>query len=165
MNYQIAYLIMKKTWSNFIFQQGLSRNKAIWLGIASQLIIAVILSYGTGSVTALDFTRLLAQDWFVDISHPYLLLWMYNEVWKLFIRLYCGTCWDNISLTPSFCPSVPTSHRWWSSVLLCNNDIIQIYTRERQKLYERHSIDVLYFTAEIWLFMYKFYLYLRFLNM
>ena len=80
MNYQIAYLIMKKTWSNFIFQQGLSRNKAIWVGIASQLIIAVILSYDTGSVTALDFTRLLAQDWFVDMPHPYLLLWVYNDV-------------------------------------------------------------------------------------
>lgn len=34
------------------------RNKVIWVGIASQVIIALILSYGLGSVTALNFTML-----------------------------------------------------------------------------------------------------------
>jgi hypothetical protein len=34
------------------------RNKVIWVGIASQIIVALILSYGLGSVTALSFTML-----------------------------------------------------------------------------------------------------------
>lgn len=34
------------------------RNKVIWVGIASQIIIALTLSYGLGSVTALSFTML-----------------------------------------------------------------------------------------------------------
>lgn len=34
------------------------RNKVIWVGIASQIIIALILSYGLGSITALNFTML-----------------------------------------------------------------------------------------------------------
>ena len=51
---------MKKTWSNFIFQHGLFINKVIWVGIVSLLIKAVILSYNLRSVTALDFTMLLA---------------------------------------------------------------------------------------------------------
>jgi len=35
-----------------------SRNKVIWVGIASQIIIGLILSYGLGSITALNFTML-----------------------------------------------------------------------------------------------------------
>lgn len=34
------------------------RNKVIWVGIASQIIIALILSYGLGSIQALNFTML-----------------------------------------------------------------------------------------------------------
>ena len=34
------------------------RNKVIWVGIASQIVIALILSYGLGSITALNFTML-----------------------------------------------------------------------------------------------------------
>lgn len=34
------------------------RNKVIWVGIASQIIIGLILSCGLGSVTALSFTML-----------------------------------------------------------------------------------------------------------
>ena len=34
------------------------RNKIIWVGIASQIIIALILSYGLGSIQALNFTMI-----------------------------------------------------------------------------------------------------------
>uniref|UniRef100_A0A9L0JX19 Sodium/potassium-transporting ATPase subunit alpha n=1 Tax=Equus asinus TaxID=9793 RepID=A0A9L0JX19_EQUAS len=88
---QIADLIIRKTRRNSIFQQGLFRNKVIWVGIASQIIIALILSYGLGSVSALNFT--MPQYWFVAVPHA-ILIWVYDEVRKLFIRLYPGSWWD-----------------------------------------------------------------------
>lgn len=60
---------MKKTWSNFIFQYGLFRNKVIWVEIVSLLIKAVILSSGLRSVPALDFTT-----WLTIINS----LWIWN---------------------------------------------------------------------------------------
>uniref|UniRef100_A0A8C2UTK2 Sodium/potassium-transporting ATPase subunit alpha n=2 Tax=Chinchilla lanigera TaxID=34839 RepID=A0A8C2UTK2_CHILA len=90
---QIADLIIRKTRRNSIFQQGLFRNKVIWVGIASQIIVALILSYGLGSVTALNFTMLRAQYWFVAVPHA-ILIWVYDEGRKLFIRLYPGSWWD-----------------------------------------------------------------------
>lgn len=70
---------MKKTWSNFIFQHGLFRNKVIWVGIVSPLVKAVILSYSLRSVTALDFTT-----WLSIIVCGYgtyvLLVRVYNDV-------------------------------------------------------------------------------------
>uniref|UniRef100_A0A8D2CGV1 Sodium/potassium-transporting ATPase subunit alpha n=1 Tax=Sus scrofa TaxID=9823 RepID=A0A8D2CGV1_PIG len=90
---QIADLIIRKTRRNSIFQQGLFRNKVIWVGIASQIIIGLILSYGLGSITALNFTMLRPQYWFVAVPHA-VLIWVYDEVRKLFIRLYPGSWWD-----------------------------------------------------------------------
>ncbi|XP_049637598.1 potassium-transporting ATPase alpha chain 2 [Suncus etruscus] len=90
---QIADLIIRKTRRNSIFQQGLFRNKVIWVGIASQIIIALILSYGLGSINALNFTMLRPQYWFVAVPHA-TLIWVYDEVRKLFIRLYPGSWWD-----------------------------------------------------------------------
>ncbi|XP_065752387.1 potassium-transporting ATPase alpha chain 2 [Phocoena phocoena] len=90
---QIADLIIRKTRRNSIFQQGLFRNKVIWVGIASQVIIALILSYGLGSIVALNFTMLRPQYWFVAVPHA-VLIWVYDEVRKLAIRLYPGSWWD-----------------------------------------------------------------------
>ncbi|EHH28892.1 hypothetical protein EGK_09175 [Macaca mulatta] len=87
---QIADLIIRKTRRNSIFQQGPFRNKVIWVGIASQIVIGLVLSYGLGSVTALSFTMLRAQYWFVAVPHA-ILIWVYDEVRKLFIRLYPGS--------------------------------------------------------------------------
>ncbi|NWX30385.1 AT12A ATPase, partial [Notiomystis cincta] len=55
---QVADLIIRKTRRNSIFRQGLFRNKVIWVGIFSQIGIAMILTYGLGHVTALNFTPL-----------------------------------------------------------------------------------------------------------
>ncbi|XP_077011980.1 potassium-transporting ATPase alpha chain 2 [Tamandua tetradactyla] len=90
---QLADLLIRKTRRNSIFQQGLFRNKVIWVGLVSQIIIALILSYGLGSVTALNFTMLRPQYWFVAVPYA-ILIWVYDEIRKLFIRLYPGSWWD-----------------------------------------------------------------------
>ncbi|XP_012578634.1 PREDICTED: potassium-transporting ATPase alpha chain 2 isoform X1 [Condylura cristata] len=90
---QIADLIIRKTRRNSILQQGLFRNKVIWVGIASQVIIALILSYGLGSIKALNFTMIRPQYWFVAVPHA-ILIWVYDEMRKLLIRRYPGSWWD-----------------------------------------------------------------------
>uniref|UniRef100_A0A8B9W0X6 Potassium-transporting ATPase alpha chain 2 n=1 Tax=Anas zonorhyncha TaxID=75864 RepID=A0A8B9W0X6_9AVES len=90
---QVADLIIRKTRRNSIFQQGLFRNKVIWVGIFSQIGIALILSYGLGHVTALNFTPLRFQYWFVAVPFA-ILIWVYDEVRKLLIRRYPGSWWD-----------------------------------------------------------------------
>ncbi|KAM6431610.1 potassium-transporting ATPase alpha chain 2 [Liasis olivaceus] len=90
---QVADLIIRKTRRNSIFQQGLFRNKVIWIGIFSQLGIALILCYGLGSVNALNFTPLRVQYWFISVPYA-ILIWVYDEMRKLFIRRYPGSWWD-----------------------------------------------------------------------
>ncbi|XP_026513695.1 potassium-transporting ATPase alpha chain 2 isoform X2 [Terrapene carolina triunguis] len=90
---QVADLIIRKTRRNSLFQQGLLRNKVIWVGIFSQIAIALILCYGLGSVTALNFTPLRVQYWFVAMPYA-ILIWVYDEIRKLFIRQYPGSWWD-----------------------------------------------------------------------
>ncbi|CAI5795247.1 potassium-transporting ATPase alpha chain 2 [Podarcis lilfordi] len=90
---QVADLIIRKTRRNSIFQQGLFRNKVIWVGIFSQLGIAAILCYGLGSVYALNFAPLRFQYWFVAVPFA-ILIWVYDEFRKLFIRRYPGSWWD-----------------------------------------------------------------------
>uniref|UniRef100_A0A670K4K1 Sodium/potassium-transporting ATPase subunit alpha n=1 Tax=Podarcis muralis TaxID=64176 RepID=A0A670K4K1_PODMU len=90
---QVADLIIRKTRRNSIFQQGLFRNKVIWVGIFSQIGIAAILCYGLGSVYALNFAPLRFQYWFVAVPFA-ILIWVYDEFRKLFIRRYPGSWWD-----------------------------------------------------------------------
>ncbi|XP_006832036.1 PREDICTED: potassium-transporting ATPase alpha chain 2-like [Chrysochloris asiatica] len=90
---QLANLIIRKTRRNSIFQQGLFRNKVVWVGISSAIIIALILSYGLGSITALNCISLRPQYWFVAVPYA-VLIWVYDEVRKLLIRLYPGGWWD-----------------------------------------------------------------------
>uniref|UniRef100_A0A8D2MH81 Sodium/potassium-transporting ATPase subunit alpha n=1 Tax=Zonotrichia albicollis TaxID=44394 RepID=A0A8D2MH81_ZONAL len=92
---QVADLIIRKTRRNSIFRQGLFRNKVIWVGIFSQIGIALILTYGLGHVTALNFTPLRFQYWFVAVPFA-ILIWVYDEIRKLLIRRhpgseFCGT--------------------------------------------------------------------------
>ncbi|XP_015278928.1 PREDICTED: potassium-transporting ATPase alpha chain 2 [Gekko japonicus] len=90
---QVADLIIRKTRRNSIFQQGLFRNKVIWVGIFSQIGIALILCYGLGSVPVLNFTPLRAQYWFVAVPYAFL-IWVYDEIRKLLIRRHPGSWWD-----------------------------------------------------------------------
>ncbi|KAJ6656033.1 hypothetical protein lerEdw1_004438 [Lerista edwardsae] len=90
---QVADLIIRKTRRNSIFQQGLFRNKAIWVGIFSQFSIALTLCYGFGSAYILHFTPLRFQYWF--IAAPFaVFIWVYDEFRKLLIRRYPGSWWD-----------------------------------------------------------------------
>uniref|UniRef100_A0A8C5J9B4 Sodium/potassium-transporting ATPase subunit alpha n=1 Tax=Junco hyemalis TaxID=40217 RepID=A0A8C5J9B4_JUNHY len=90
---QVADLIIRKTRRNSIFRQGLFRNKVIWVGIFSQIGIALILTYGLGHVTALNFTPLRFQYWFVAVPFA-ILIWVYDEIRKLLIRRHPGSWWD-----------------------------------------------------------------------
>ncbi|XP_020824449.1 LOW QUALITY PROTEIN: potassium-transporting ATPase alpha chain 2-like [Phascolarctos cinereus] len=90
---QIADVIIRKTRKNSIFQQGLFRNKYIWVGIASQIIIAVILSCGFGGIPILNFITLWVQYWFVAVPYA-IVIWLYDEFRKLLIRRYPGSWWD-----------------------------------------------------------------------
>ncbi|XP_012863353.3 potassium-transporting ATPase alpha chain 2-like [Echinops telfairi] len=90
---QIADLIMRKTRRNSIFQQGLSSNKAIWIGIIAPIILALILSYGLGSIPALNFTMLRLHFWFMAVPYA-ILIWVYDEVRKVLIRRFPGSWWD-----------------------------------------------------------------------
>uniref|UniRef100_A0A8D2MMI0 Sodium/potassium-transporting ATPase subunit alpha n=1 Tax=Zonotrichia albicollis TaxID=44394 RepID=A0A8D2MMI0_ZONAL len=87
---QVADLIIRKTRRNSIFRQGLFRNKVIWVGIFSQIGIALILTYGLGHVTALNFTPLRFQYWFVAVPFA-ILIWVYDEIRKLLIRRHPGS--------------------------------------------------------------------------
>ncbi|XP_060643414.2 potassium-transporting ATPase alpha chain 2 [Anolis sagrei] len=90
---QVADLVIRKTRRNSIFQQGLFRNKVIWMGIFSQIGIAVILCYGLGTVHALNFAPLRVQYWFVAMPYA-ILIWVYDEIRKLVIRRHPGSWWD-----------------------------------------------------------------------
>ncbi|RLV98152.1 hypothetical protein DV515_00011065 [Chloebia gouldiae] len=70
-----------------------SKNKVIWVGIFSQIGIALILTYGLGHVTALNFTPLRFQYWFVAVPFA-ILIWVYDEIRKLLIRRHPGSWWD-----------------------------------------------------------------------
>ncbi|XP_040287020.1 potassium-transporting ATPase alpha chain 2 [Bufo bufo] len=90
---QLADLIIRKTRRNSVFQQGLFRNKFLLMGLASQVIIAAFLSYCPEMPYALKFTPLRVQYWFV--AAPYaILIFVYDEIRKLFIRRYPGSWWD-----------------------------------------------------------------------
>ncbi|XP_029428993.1 potassium-transporting ATPase alpha chain 2 [Rhinatrema bivittatum] len=90
---QMADLIMRRTRRNSVFQQGVFTNKVIFIGLASQLIISVFLSYCPGMPYALKFVPLRVQYWFVSVPYAIFILF-YDEIRKLFIRRYPGSWWD-----------------------------------------------------------------------
>lgn len=90
---QLADLIIRKTRRNSVFQQGLFGNKFLLMGLASQIIVAAFLSYCPGMPEALKFCPLRAQYWFVATPFAVLII-VYDEIRKLFIRRYPGSWWD-----------------------------------------------------------------------
>ncbi|XP_069805126.1 potassium-transporting ATPase alpha chain 2 isoform X2 [Dendropsophus ebraccatus] len=90
---QLVDLIIRKTRRNSVFQQGLFRNKVLLMGLVSQIIIGAFLSYCPGMPEALKFAPLRAQYWFVAIPFA-VLIFVYDEIRKLFIRRYPGSWWD-----------------------------------------------------------------------
>ncbi|XP_048471386.1 potassium-transporting ATPase alpha chain 2 [Rhincodon typus] len=90
---QLADLIIRKTRRNSIFQQGIFRNKVLWIGLLSQVGIAVVLCYVPGMQNSLHFTFLRVQYWFVAVPFA-ILIFVYDEIRKFFIRKYPGSWWD-----------------------------------------------------------------------
>ncbi|XP_048418221.2 potassium-transporting ATPase alpha chain 2-like isoform X3 [Stegostoma tigrinum] len=90
---QLADLIIRKTRRNSIFQQGIFRNKVLWIGLLSQVGIAVVLCYVPGMQNNLHFTFLRVQYWFVAVPFA-ILIFVYDEIRKFFIRKYPGSWWD-----------------------------------------------------------------------
>ncbi|XP_075046409.1 potassium-transporting ATPase alpha chain 2 [Mixophyes fleayi] len=90
---QLADLIIRKTRRNSLFQQGVFGNKFLLFGLVSQIAIAAFLSYCPEMPYALKFTPLRAQYWFVCVPYA-VLIFVYDEIRKLFIRRYPGSWWD-----------------------------------------------------------------------
>ncbi|XP_063798077.1 potassium-transporting ATPase alpha chain 2 [Pseudophryne corroboree] len=90
---QLADLIIRKTRRNSLFQQGFFGNKFLLFGLASQVAIAAFLSYCPGMPFALKFCPLRVQYWFVALPFA-VLIFVYDEIRKLFIRRYPGSWWD-----------------------------------------------------------------------
>ncbi|XP_053308078.1 potassium-transporting ATPase alpha chain 2 [Spea bombifrons] len=90
---QLADLLIRKTRRNSVFQQGLFKNKFLLMGMASQVAIAAFLSYCPEMPYALKFAPLRVQYWFVSIPYVILII-IYDEFRKLFIRQYPGSWWD-----------------------------------------------------------------------
>ncbi|XP_067909988.1 potassium-transporting ATPase alpha chain 2-like [Heterodontus francisci] len=90
---QLADLIIRKTRRNSIFQQGIFGNKVLWIGLLSQVGIALILCYGPGMQNSLHFTTLRFQYWFVAVPFA-IVIFVHDEIRKFFIRRYPGSWWD-----------------------------------------------------------------------
>ncbi|XP_078387905.1 potassium-transporting ATPase alpha chain 2-like [Cetorhinus maximus] len=90
---QLADLIIRKTRRNSIFQQGIFGNKVLWLGLLSQVGIALLFCYCPGMQSSLHFTHLRVQYWFV-VAPFAILTFVYDEIRKFFIRRYPGSWWD-----------------------------------------------------------------------
>ncbi|KAM4651189.1 potassium-transporting ATPase alpha chain 2 [Discoglossus pictus] len=90
---QLADLLIRKTRRNSVFQQGIFGNKFLLMGMASQIVIAAFLSYCPEMPYALKFAPLYVQYWFVAIPYV-ILIFIYDEIRKLFIRQYPGSWWD-----------------------------------------------------------------------
>uniref|UniRef100_UPI00398E35CA potassium-transporting ATPase alpha chain 2-like n=1 Tax=Pristiophorus japonicus TaxID=55135 RepID=UPI00398E35CA len=90
---QLADLIIRKTRRNSIFQQGIFGNNVLWIGLLSQVGIAFILCYCPGMRDSLHFIGLRPQYWFVAVPFA-IVIFVYDEIRKFFIRRYPGSWWD-----------------------------------------------------------------------
>ncbi|XP_078506487.1 potassium-transporting ATPase alpha chain 2-like [Lissotriton helveticus] len=90
---QMADAFIRKTRKNTIFNSNFFRNKVIFLGVLSQIVIGVFLCYCPGMDEALHFSPLRIQYWFVSIHFAILIL-AYDELRKYLIRTFPGSWVD-----------------------------------------------------------------------
>lgn len=90
---QMADAFIRKTRKNTIFNRNFFRNKVVFLGVLSQIVIAAFLCYCPGMDEALHFTPLRIQHWFVSIHYTILIL-VYDELRKFLIRTFPGSWVD-----------------------------------------------------------------------
>ncbi|XP_053546839.1 potassium-transporting ATPase alpha chain 2-like [Bombina bombina] len=90
---QMVNTLIRKTRRNSIFTRNFFRNKIIFIGILSQVAIAVFFFYCPGMEEALHFMPLRVQYWFVCIGYAGFVL-VYDELRKLLIRTFPGSWID-----------------------------------------------------------------------
>ncbi|XP_075695100.1 potassium-transporting ATPase alpha chain 2-like [Rhinoderma darwinii] len=86
---QMMNTLIRKTRRNTLLTRHFFRNKVIFLGVLSQVAIALILCYVPGLNVALHFMPLRVQYWFVAIQYTFLILF-YDEIRKLLMRKFPG---------------------------------------------------------------------------
>ncbi|KAG8430255.1 hypothetical protein GDO86_018148 [Hymenochirus boettgeri] len=87
---QMMNTLIRKTRRNSILTRNSFKNKIIFLGLLSQVIIGVFLCYCPGMDEALHFMPIRIQYWFVGIEYTILIL-VYDELRKLLIRIFPGS--------------------------------------------------------------------------
>ncbi|KAG8430254.1 hypothetical protein GDO86_018148 [Hymenochirus boettgeri] len=90
---QMMNTLIRKTRRNSILTRNSFKNKIIFLGLLSQVIIGVFLCYCPGMDEALHFMPIRIQYWFVGIEYTILIL-VYDELRKLLIRIFPGSWID-----------------------------------------------------------------------
>ncbi|KAJ1133374.1 hypothetical protein NDU88_011669 [Pleurodeles waltl] len=90
---QMADAFIRKTRKNTIFTRNFFRNKVVFLGVLSQIVIGVFLCYCPGMDEALHFTPLRIEYWFVTIHYAILIV-VYDELRKFLIRTFPGSWVD-----------------------------------------------------------------------
>ncbi|XP_053308670.1 potassium-transporting ATPase alpha chain 2-like [Spea bombifrons] len=90
---QMMNTVIRKTRRNTILTRNFFRNKIIFLGVLSQIVIGVFLCYCPGMDEALHFMPLRVEYWFVTIEYTILVL-VYDELRKLLIRKFPGSWVD-----------------------------------------------------------------------
>jgi len=85
---QWADLLISKTRRLSLFQQGM-KNRVLILGLYEETLLATFLSYCPGMDTALRMYPLEWQWWLVPMPFS-LIIWLYDELRKYFIRRYPG---------------------------------------------------------------------------
>nr|XP_018671061.1 sodium/potassium-transporting ATPase subunit alpha-3 [Ciona intestinalis] len=85
---QWADLLISKTRRLSIFQQGM-RNKVLLMGLFEETALATFLSYCPGMDSALRMYPLEWEWWLVPMPFS-LIIWLYDEIRKFFIRKYPG---------------------------------------------------------------------------
>ncbi|KAM4652188.1 potassium-transporting ATPase alpha chain 2-like [Discoglossus pictus] len=90
---QMINTMIRKTRRNTLFTRSFFRNKIIFIGLLSQVAIAVFFFYCPGMEEGLHFMPIRVQYWFVCIEYAFLIL-VYDETRKLLIRKFPGSWID-----------------------------------------------------------------------
>ncbi|XP_077115952.1 potassium-transporting ATPase alpha chain 2-like [Ranitomeya variabilis] len=87
---QMMNTLIRKTRRNTIITPRFFKNKIIFVGLLSQIVIGVILCYVPGLNIGLHFMPIRVQYWFVGIEYTFLIL-VYDEFRTFLIRKFPGS--------------------------------------------------------------------------
>ncbi|XP_044134056.1 potassium-transporting ATPase alpha chain 2-like [Bufo gargarizans] len=90
---QMMNAVIRKTRRNTLLTSNFFRNKIVFLGVLSQVVVGIILLYVPGLNEGLHFMPIRIQYWFCGIEYTILIL-VYDEIRKLLIRKFPGSWVD-----------------------------------------------------------------------